>query len=192
MGAGPQSHRPSAKVLDAFDRSIQFYREYFRDRRSPALVPWQVQAYAMITRHAERQDYVDYVFELTDFLAGKQLTRDNCEWPEMWGGIAAYEPDRAGVSTASYLEGFAEALRLARSVGDEARTKKYERVVRDAARFVLQLQVRPEETYAMRSPQDAVGGIRTSPSLNLLRIDHCQHALVGLIETRRVLFGETR
>ena len=54
----------------------------------------------------------------------------------------------------------------------------------------MQLQFRPEEAYFVRSPQDAIGGIRTSPSLNLLRIDHCQHALVGLIKARQVLFDD--
>ncbi len=75
-------------------------------------------------------------------------------------------------------------------MGDKARTARYESLVRDAARFVLQLQVRPEEMYFTPSPQDAVGGIRTSPALNLLRIDHCQHALIGLIKARQVLFPE--
>ncbi len=182
------SHQPKARVLDAFHRAITFYRDYFRGRPSPAFVPWQVQAYAAMAGHSKRKDYVDYVFELTDWLAEKQLTRSNCPWPDMWGGIAAYSEGRAGVATASYLEGFADALALARLVGDTERVKRYEGVVRRAARFVMQLQVRPEETYYMRSPQDAVGGIRTSPSLNLLRIDHCQHALVGLIKARQVLF----
>ena len=94
------------------------------------------------------------------------------------------------MATAGYLEGFADALALARWVGDTKRAARYETVVRDAARFVMQLQVRPEEAYYIRSPQDAVGGIRTTPSLNLLRIDHCQHALVGLIKARQVLFPD--
>lgn len=184
------SHKPTARVLDAFHHAITFYREYFRGTRSPAFVPWQVQAYAIMARHSKREDYADYVFELTDWLAEKQLTRSNCPWPEMWGGIAAYGEGRAGVATASYLEGFAEALALARFVGDAERAKRYETVVRRAARFVMQLQVRPAETYFMRSPQDAVGGIRTTPSLNLLRIDHCQHALIGLIKARQVLYPD--
>ena len=81
-------------------------------------------------------------------------------------------------------------MTLAREVKDQKRTRRYESLVRDAARFVMQLQIRPEEAYFIRSPQDAVGGIRTTPSLNLLRIDHCQHALVGLIKARKVLFPE--
>jgi hypothetical protein len=184
------NHEPSAAVLEAFDRAIDFYQEYFRDRPSPAFVPWQVQAYTLIAQKSKRRDYVDYVFELTDWLAGKQLDESNCPWPELWGGIASYQPGRAGVSTAAYLEGFADALTLARSVGDTERVKRYDALVRRAARFVIQMQVRPEEAFFIRSPRDAVGGIRSTPTLNLLRIDHCQHALVGLIKARQVLFPD--
>jgi hypothetical protein len=184
------SLRPSARVLDAFHQAINFYRPYFRETRSPAFVPWQVQAFAKMAKHTKRKDYADYVFELSDWLARKQLNPSNCAWPELFGGIAAYDNGRAGVSTAAYLEGFADALMLANALGDKQRAKRYATVVRRAARFVMQLQIRPEEAYFMRSPQDAVGGIRTSPSLNLLRIDHCQHALIGLIKARRALYGE--
>lgn len=188
--AGAYRHRRDARIVDAFDRALEFYRGYFRDQPSPAFVPWQVQAYAGIAKYAKRRDYIDYVFELTDWLADKQLTRSNCEWPELRGGIAAYEPNRVGVSTASYLEGFAEALAIARSVGDSSRANKYERVVRQATRFVMQLQVRRDEAYFVRSPRDAIGGIRSTPTLNLLRIDHCQHALVALIKSRQVLYPD--
>jgi len=80
---------------------------------------------------------------------------------------------------------------LARRIGDTRRVERYEKVVRLAARFVMQLQVRPEEAYFIRSPQDAIDGIRTSPSLYLLRIDHCQHALIGLMKAREALFSNT-
>jgi len=182
--------RPSAPILEAFDRAIAFYQSYFREEPSPAFVPWQVQAFVLMARHTQRRDYVDFVFELTDWLAAMQIQPFSGPWPEMWGGVASYQAGRAGVATAAYLEGFADALALARSVGDVERAAKYEAVVRSAARFVMQLQIRPEEAYFIRSPQDAVGGIRTSPSLNLLRIDHCQHALIGLIKARQVLYGD--
>ncbi len=179
---------PSAEILQAFDRAIDFYRDYFEGSRSPAFVPWQVQAFALMARHTKRQDYIDYVFALADYLAAKQLTVANCPWPELHGGIAAHSQGRAGVATASYLEAFADALDLARQVKDEARARRYEDLVRQAARFIMQLQVRPEEAYYMRSPTDAVGGIRTAPALNTLRIDHCQHALVALMKTHDALF----
>ncbi|MBI4718721.1 MAG: hypothetical protein HY763_13015 [Planctomycetes bacterium] len=178
---------PSGEILEAFDRAIRYYREYFRAGPSPAFMPWQVQAYAAIAQHTKRKDYVEYVFELTDWLAQDQLTASNCPWPELWGGIASYQTGRAGVATAAYLEGFADALTLARRIGDAERGRRYEAQVRGAARFVMQLQVRPEEAYFVRSPQDAVGGVRTAPALNLLRIDHCQHALIALVKARQVL-----
>ncbi len=183
-------HQPSARILDAFDRAIAFYRGYFREIPSPAIAAWQTQAFAIMARHTRREDYADYVFELADELADKQLNPSNCPWARLHGGIASYQPGRAGVATAAYLEGLADALALARWRGDRGRARRYEKIVRAAARFVMQLQVRPEEAYYMRSPQDAVGGIRTTPSLNLLRIDHCQHAMVALIKAGQVLFPD--
>lgn len=181
---------PTSKVLEAFDLSIGFYRGYFKGDPSPAFVPWQTQAYALMAHKTKRADYANFVYELTDWLAGMQLDAKNCEWPDLWGGVASYQPGRAGVSTAAYLEGFAAALTLAKATDQKERVEKYEKAVRAAARFVMQLQVRPEEAYFIRSPQDAIGGIRTAPALYQLRIDHCQHALVALIKTRQALYGD--
>ncbi len=69
-----------------------------------------------------------------------------------------------------------------------ADAKKALLVTGTALSVVMQLQVKPDEAYFIRSHQDAIGGIRTAPSLNLLRIDHCQHALVALMKARRVLY----
>ena len=104
--------------------------------------------------------------------------------------LAAYAPGRVGVSTAVYLEGFTDALALARQRGDRRRSTRYEAVVRAAARYVLQLMVRPEECYYIGTPKDAVGGIRTTLTNHRLRIDHVQHALFALIKSREVLFGK--
>ena len=184
------ARQPSATILDAFDRSITFYREYFRAGRKPAFVPWQIQAFALMAHQTKRRDFVDYVFELADWLAAKQLNASNCDWPELHGGVAAHGNGRAGAGTASYLEGFTDALGVARAFGDSQRVRQYESAVRLATRFVMQLEVRSEEARFMRSPQDAVGGIRTSPALNRLRIDHSQHALIALIKARKILFGD--
>lgn len=182
--------QPDGSLVDAFDRAINFYRDYFRDRPSPAFVPWQVQAYAAVAPRTQRDDYIAFVFELTDWLLENQITPANSQWPEMWGGIASYQPGRAGIATASYLEGMCDALQLARITGDTARAERYVAAVRQATRFVIQLQMRPEEAYFVRSPRDAVWGMRTSPALNLLRIDHVQHALLALMKARDVLFPQ--
>ena len=81
-------------------------------------------------------------------------------------------------------------MTLARAVGDSPRTRRYETLVREAARFVMQLQVRPKEAYFIRSAQDAIGGVRAAPAVNRLRIDHCQHALLALMKARQTLYPD--
>lgn len=182
--------QPSARILEAFARSIDYYRRMFRDRRRPAMIPWQMQAYALMAQATRRPDYRDFVFELADWLADRQITQSNNPWPELGGGIAAYQPGRADVGTASYLEGICDAISLAQNTGDSDRAARYRSVARRAARFVLQLEVKPEEAYFVRSRRDAIGGIRRTLTLNLLRISHCQHALMALMKTRDVLYPD--
>ncbi len=182
---------PQQRAIDTFDSAYTYYRKLFDEDPTPPFAAWHVQAFSRMAARTKRPDYIDFVFEMTDWLVAKQHDETTCTWPELWGGVEAYVAGRVGVATASYLEGFTDALRLARRVGDRERAERYERAVRLAARFVMQLQVRPEEVYYVPSKQDAVGGIRTSASDNRLRIDHCQHALMALIKTRQVLFSTT-
>lgn len=182
--------QPRAEILEAFSRAIDFYRGYFRQRRLPALISWQMQAYALMARLTHRDDYAGYVFEMADWLETRQLNKTNCRYPEYWGGIAGRVPGHADISTAGFLEGLADAMTLARFRGDADRARRYEALVRQAARFVIQLQVRPEEAYFVPNPRDAVGGVRRTPTLGWLRINHSQHALTGLIKTRQALYGQ--
>ncbi len=184
--------QPSQRIVDAFNAALEYYRPLFRDDPLPPFVPWQTQAFTRMALRTKRRDYADFVFEMNDWLAAKQLTEANCPWPELYGGVEGYEGYPVGVATAAYLEGFADVLLLARKVGDAGRAARYQDVVRRAARFVMQLQFRPEEAYYVRSLPDTLWGVRTSLSRNRLRIDHNQHALMALMKTRQVLFGEPR
>ncbi len=176
-------------VADAFERAFRYYRQYFREKPNPPFVPWQSQAFALMSRLMDSADYADFVFEMTDWLASFQLTELNCPWPEMHGGISPYRSGRAGCATAVYLEGFVDAYSLARHRDDAARAERYDKLVRLATRFVLQLQFRPEEAYYVRSLQDAIGGVRRTLSDSRLRVDNTQHGIVALMKVRRDLFG---
>lgn len=183
---------PDSDILAAFDRALTWYQRVFREDRSPALAPWQSIAFAAMAQHSKREDFAAYVFEMTDWLLKGQLSPANCDYPELHGGIIGpYEPG-AGASTGLYLAGLAAALDLARQRGEEERAARYERAARLALRFVIQLQVRQEETFYMRGPTEAVGGIRHSPTLALLRLDDAYLSLLGLIRARASLFGEPR
>lgn len=179
----------SPDILRAFDRGLSFYRDYFRANRSPAFLAWQVQAFSLMATQTDRQDFADFVFELTDYIAAAQLTSSNSVWPELYGAIKFGRLEQVGASTAVYLAATCDALVVARAVGDHQREARYLEVVRGAARFVMQLQFRPAEAFFVKSPRDVIGGVRTSPSLNRLRIDHAFHALTALLKARRVLFS---
>jgi len=185
-------HQPSQRAVDAFDRGYDYYGRLFEEDPTPPFAAWHIQAFSRMAEPTRRRDYAEFVFKMTDWLLARQHDETTTPWPELVGGVEAYVQARVGVATASYLEAFTDALETARRLGDHQRAARYERAVRLAARFVMQLQVRPEEAYYIHSRRDAVGGIRTSPSDNRLRIDHCQHALVALMKTRRVLYGHNR
>ncbi|MHC4609331.1 MAG: AMMECR1 domain-containing protein [Planctomycetota bacterium] len=182
--------QPTQRAINAFSSAFDYYRRLFREDPTPPFAAWHIQAFSRMAAPTKRRDYAEFVFEMTDWLLDRQYDQTNCPWPELYGGVEAYRPSRVGVATASYLEGFSDALRLASSVGDGPRVERYERAVRLAARFVMQLQFRPAEAYYVRSLPDTIGGIRTSPSNNVLRIDHCQHALLALMKTRQVLYAD--
>ncbi|MFH0982507.1 MAG: AMMECR1 domain-containing protein [Planctomycetota bacterium] len=195
---------PQDRMQRAFEIALSFYREEFRKAPQAESVAWQTPAFALMARRTGRRDYAELVFEMNDWLTGYQLQPGNCDWPELHGAInppgraAGFTPaDRGGKphgspSTAVYLEGLAEALALAREVGDTERAERYGRAVRAAARFVMQLQFRREEGFYVRSPIDCFNGVRYAPWDSRIRIDHCSRALSALTRAREVLFSEPR
>jgi len=178
------------RIAHAFAKAHPYYVSFFEANPAPAFVPWQVQAHALMHALTGRQEYADFAFRMSDWLARKQIDREHTLWPDLIGGFASQRPGFASISTASYLEGFADALELARRVGDTRRAERYEHVIRSAARFVLQLIVKPEEAYFHARPAQSHWGVRSFLTDTRLRIDHVQHALIALMKTRKVLFGE--
>jgi hypothetical protein len=184
--ASDYERQPDERILKAFDASMTFYAEYFRLRRSPAFVAWQVQAFARMAMATNRGDFADFAFEQADWLVGQQLNSTNCNWPDLFGGIDS--DDGPSAASGIYLEALTDALSLARKRNDSARMARYEIVVRGLTEFLLRIQVKPEEAYFARSRKDVIGGIRSTPASTKIRIDHCGHALVGLSKAARVLF----
>ncbi|NOX58075.1 MAG: hypothetical protein GXP29_04360 [Planctomycetes bacterium] len=181
---------PSQHTLEAIERAFGFYRKHFEDTGSPAMVPWHMQAYARMARLTKKGAYREFVFKMADQVCDHQITMRNSDAPILVGAIVApgVLPPNAG--TAAMLSGLADAAELAQDVGDVERFHRYVEACRLAARFVMQLQIREEECYFIRSLPDAVNGIRTSPMNWRIRLDNCQHALIGLIKARQVLFPD--
>ena len=180
---------PTGELLEALERAFGFYARYFDETGSPAMVPWHTQAFSIMAASAKKQSYVDFVFRMSDQVCDHQLTQTNCDSPQLWGAVTT-KGLRPGASTAAFVSGLADAAALAERVGDRERYRRYREACKRGARFVMQLQVKPQECYYVRSLKDAVDGIRSSPTNSRLRIDSCQHALMALTKTRELLFGD--
>ena len=169
------------------DRSLPFYRDYFRANRPPAFIPWHAQAWGQMARVTRLREYADFVFEMSDWLADTQMDAAAAPAPIMVGGLDVYGRRWAGISTGVYVEGLADAVRTAEAFGETARAARYREVVRKADRFILQLRFREEECFFVHSPTEVVNGVRNSPADPTLRIDHTQHALAALLASAELI-----
>ncbi len=183
--------KPTQKLLDAIDRAFPIYQDRYERVGSPAMIPWHMQAYSRMARLTKQSKYRDFVFRMADQVCDHQIVSNNRDAKMLVGAIAAPGILPANAATAAMLSGLAEAATLAKETGDEQRYIRYSEACRLAARFVLQLQIRKEECFFVRSLPDTVNGIRTSPIDWRIRIDNCQHAIIGLTKAGKTLFADS-
>ncbi len=160
-------------------------RERHYRARNPAFVPWHTQACASLYRQTGRREFADFVFEMSDWLLPMQ----------QWDGLADdlrgrfYNPQQPefgpphAASTGAYLEGLADALALARALGDAARTDAYDLAVKRGLRSLRQLQFRDQhDTFYISKKTRVLGALRTEVYDNAVRLDSAAHALAAAIK----------
>ncbi|GJM24646.1 MAG: hypothetical protein DHS20C16_10610 [Phycisphaerae bacterium] len=181
---------PSQKLLDAIDRAFPVYQDRYERVGSPAMIPWHMQAYSQMARLTKQGKYRDFAFRMADQVCDHQITSTNRDAKMLVGAIAAPGILPANAATAAMLSGLVEAAQLAKETGDSQRFERYRNACRLAVRFVMQLQIRKEECFFVRSLPDTVNGVRTSPMDWRIRLDNCQHALIGMTKARQLLFAD--
>ena len=152
--------------------------------RNPAFVPWHTQACASLFAQTGRREFADFAFEINDWLLPMQ----------QWHGLAPdlrgrfYDPRRPefgpphAASTGAYMEGLADALVLARAVGDRARAAAYERAIQRGLRSLRQLQFRDwRDAFYVSRKKRVMGALRTEVYDNAVRVDSAAHALMAAI-----------
>ncbi len=165
-------------------------RERHLGARNPAFVPWHAQACASLYTQTGRREFADFVFEISDWLLPMQ------QWdrlaPDLRGRF--YDPRRPefgpphAASTGAYLEGLADALTLARTLGDGVRADAYQRVVDRGLRSLRQLQFRgPHDTFYISKKDRVLGALRTETYDNTVRVDSAAHALAAAVKLLRPL-----
>ena len=172
------------RCLDIFARCRS---RHYRNR-NPAFVPWHTQACVSLFEQTGRQEFADFVFEMSDWLLPMQQWDERADLPrDLWGRF--YNPRRPdfgpphAASTGAYLEGLADAASAARRLGDMGRTAAYERAVARGFRSLRQLQFRNEHDAFYVSKRDRVmGALRTEAYDNAVRIDSAAHALAAAVK----------
>ena len=143
-----------------------------------------------MTRDAE---LADAVFAMNDWLLGVQQW-ETAPHPDCRGRF--YDPDRPfgpphASSTAVYLEGLADAVALARAVGEHDRVAGYRTAILRGLRSLSQLTFKDDgDMFYIAKRAAARGGVQTSEYDNAVRVDNVQHALTAIDKVLRTFSAE--
>ncbi len=168
-----------AGLKDRALQSLAWYRDWHLANRNPAFVPWHTQAAAAFFELTGEAWLRDWCFQMNDWLLSMQQTQ--VPYADLLGRF--YDPKRPeyGVphasSTGVYLEGLADAFKLAEAAGETERLQRYGQAIRLGLRSIRQLQFRTEEMAPYIQRERLAGGVRTEVYDNTLRVDNVQHAL---------------
>ena len=149
---------------------------------SHAFLPWTISAFASLYEQAGDRKYADYVFLLCDHM----LTEQNAMVGEETCGSFHGSPS---VNTASYLEGLADGIQVARLMEDSERLRLYQERGKMGYRWLFGLQYEEAEAATLARPEMARGGFRKSLTDARLRIDNTQHAISSFAKGLRVIYG---
>lgn len=180
---------PDPRVRLALHRSLAYYGRTLLSSNDTTVVALHARALAESYRTSRDPRTSELVFRLVDRLIGSRVADEAGDRPELVGGIDLARGGRLGISTADAVAAIADGVELARLVGDTKRAGGYERALRPAVRFVLQLAFKPAECYYVRSPRDVAGGFRSAPWDHTIPIDNCARAMAGMVRARQVLYG---
>lgn len=180
--AGMYDGFKESRYRDSLDRALHFYSDsgYSKHR---AFLPWTIMAFTSLYRQTGEKRYADYVLHLADYL----LTDQNLdERDEVFGSFHAFP----SISTASYLEGLADAIQLVKALGDMRREKLYVQRALIGFRWILSLQYKPDEIKQYEVSHRSSGGFRGSLTDPCIRIDYNGHAISALTRAMRHVFQQ--
>ncbi|GIU29430.1 hypothetical protein TUM4644_27790 [Shewanella colwelliana] len=171
-----------ARIMAAF----HYYRDWHRDNRNPAFVPWHTQAYFLVWQVTQDEALKAFIFEMNDWLLSMQQWR-TAAFRDMQGRF--HDPARPyfgpphASSTGVYLEGLIDAFSLAKQCGDKQRAENYRIAIVRGIRSIMQLQFKDEvDCFYIKNVNRVLGGVRTTVYDNTIRIDNVQHALMALLK----------
>jgi hypothetical protein len=158
---------------EGLDRQLDFYRRRFGVTPTWGAAGWQPQGWHAVLQVDAIAGAREFCFEAADFAIERQLEKNGAFLEDL-------SPEEPSFDTGFIAEGIAAAWAEALAAADDERAAAYERSWKRAMAFIRRLQIREEDTFCMRDPMKALGGVRCMQSRSDVRIDqvsHCLHAL---------------
>lgn len=163
---------------DRLARAWRFYRHRFQHKRDWGQVSWLVQAAAAWWRVEGDEAVARFAFEICDWALGYQSDKSGAF-------LNGHQPDTPGYTTAVYLEAIGVGARLADSLKDRSRRRRYLDACARGVAFLDRLVFQERDAVLLPNPRWALGGLRASLVRSEIRVDSVQHALMALLELRR-------
>ena len=163
-------------------RAFSYYRHRFRHKRHFGQVSWLMQAFGRWWEATGNIAFAEFVFEIGDWIVEYQQEKTGAF-------INDHQSDTPGYTTALYLEGIAVAARLAASLKDDERRKRYLESLIRGFNFLDRLVIQPRDAALLPNAEFAVGGLRQSLYMSEVRVDFVQHSLSAILEARTLFAG---
>jgi hypothetical protein len=155
---------------------------------------WTIQAVEALERVAPpRKEWRAHAWLLADWLVKGQHgspTGPEPKSPDYAGGMNNLDPPIA-CAAGSRGEGLISACRLAIKAGEAKRADFYRSRLLAAARFALEGQYRPDNSFWLPDPARARGGVRQSLVDTTVRIDYVQHCIATWLGAAEILKRRT-
>ncbi len=165
--------------IDSVKKAFPYYRDYWRNKKNTAFIPWHTQAYFLLYNETKDPEVAKFIFEMNDWLIDNYQIYYS-KSAEEFGAFVLNNPQSC--LTSVYLEGINDAYSLAVAIGDDYHKKKYATSTRFGTRFILQTQFNKDNSSSLKNPIRAIGGFRQNLKNNAQRIDYLQHAINSLIK----------
>lgn len=182
-----QRRSPAPWKLEVVRKALPYYRGWWQDHKSMAMVPWQTAAYTEAYLLTKEAAFADFVNEMNDWLCGLQYVMIDPRHPLWVGGFMGWMdgkpvPDEPQIGSAAYAESLADACRIARQLGDLPRHQRYRESLERCLQYVTTLQYTDANTqhFADWYRPTLLGAFHASHQDGNLRIDYTQHAVCAL------------
>ncbi len=169
------------KYLDAAVKAANYQIDDFEKTGIPD--NWAIQAYSRMYRQKPNDKYAKACFDMADELLTHQygtFKTGKVPQPDFFGGFDNSRPPRS-TPAASRTEAITEAYDLAAFRQNRAQVERYGKAIMAAYWFILNQQYREENSYWLKAPHRAMGGIKGSPIANDIRIDYTQHTITAIL-----------